>query len=237
MGGGETSRSFEVRGVSFFFVPVPAGETTIGITRTEVQEIKKRFAGRDVATDDSFPQRTEHVDAFWILDQEITEQQWAAVMEPEKLGTARNTPKTDVSFEQAQDFMRRLRAEKSLRVDFPSEVQFEHAAKTVDPTGKSSPTDTSLTCIDREGAASYQYGNRRDTVTARDLLSGVWEMTLTNWRSYPGNEGREDDSGAIAVRGGCTACSPHECLPVSRWRRSKEEAHPMIGFRIVAYFK
>lgn len=238
---GDRVKSFNGDGVRFNFIPVPGGKTTLGLPRAEVVKISRQFPGVEVAVTDSFPPRQVNVPPFWILEDEISKVQWAKVMDPTKLGEAKHTAHVNVSYEAVQLFLQKLSKMLGRRVELPSEAEFERAAQLLDPTGREWPTDTNTTCLSRSATSfAQQFAQRKRGVNIPvNLLGGVWEMTRDPWRSLnPFNGNEEVDQGAIVVRGGCMKCSPHECLPASRWGISKDRvSRPSIGFRPVAYFK
>lgn len=235
---GDRVKNFSVDGIRFNFIAVPGGTTTLGLPREKVVEISRQFPGVEVAVVNSFPPRQVNVRPFWILENEISEHQWAAVMDPTKLRGAKYAAQVNVSYEAVQLFLQKLSKMLGRRVQLPSEAEFERAVQLLDPTGREWPTDTKTTCLSRSARSSAQQFTQRErgvNIPAK-LLGGVWEMTRDPWRSF----GSYDvvDQGAITLRGGCEACAPHECLPASRWGLPKNDVSlPYMGFRPVAYFQ
>lgn len=232
-------KTFDIGGVEFKFIAVPAGQASIGLPKDEVERINTENMGKISAVTDSWPEQPVKTDLFWILNQEISELQWAAVMDPGQLQTARDEAKTKISYEHIQAFMTTL-AEKAgfSRGVFrlPTEPEFEVAAKTVDPSGSKYSTDTKYRCFDREARSISVLRDEPDTVVS--LLGGVWEITGSDYLPYEKKYAMRVEHGKIALRGGCNACQPHECLPASRWGLFRDNLNRSnVGFRPVALFQ
>jgi formylglycine-generating enzyme required for sulfatase activity len=183
-------RKVRVAGLGIAMVLVPGGEFEMG---------SERFAG-------SKPVHTVRTRPFYLGAFEITQAEWKSMMgsnpsahQGEKFPDADRMPVEQVSWEDAQAFLRKLN-EKVEGGGFrlPTEAEWERAARS----GGAEP----------EPAAPSQKSPRVvglghiDNLGLHDMLGNVWEWCSSLSRPYPfdATDGRESSSepGLRILRGG-----------------------------------
>ena len=75
--------------------------------------------------------RTVRLDGFWLGKHEVTQGQWKKIMggNPSNFKKGGNYPVESVSWNDAQDFIRRLNSRSSVKFRLPSEAQWEYACR------------------------------------------------------------------------------------------------------------
>ena len=159
---------------------IPPGRFMIGSPRGE--------PGRD---DDEGPQQAVTIaEGFWMFDTVCTEALWEAVTgkapEPRR-GAA--FPVTNVSWHDAQDFIKRLNATRSgLALSLPSEARWEYACRagTVTPYNFGTEISRDLVCYGTD--APVPAGSLPPNGWGLYEMHGnVWEWCADHWHdSYKG---------------------------------------------------
>ncbi len=114
-------QTFTVNGVSFRMVNVPAGSFLMGSPETELHR-----------SSDEGPQRRVTLRAFQLGQTEVTQGLWRAVMgsnpsEFKKCGPS--CPVEEVTWDEAQAFIRKLNQLTGQQFRLPSEAEWEYAAR------------------------------------------------------------------------------------------------------------
>lgn len=209
-----------VIGLGIAMVLVPGGEFEMG---------SERFAG-------STPVHTVRTRPYYLGAFEVTQAEWKSIMgsnpsahQGEKFPNADRMPVEQVSWEDAQAFLKRLNA----KVDgggfrLPTEAEWERAART----GGAEP----------EPAAAGQNSPRpvgqghADSLGLHDMLGNVWEWCSSLSRPYPfdATDGRESvtEPGLRVLRGGGFA-DPADLLdPALRHAGRPDRRLPWNGLRL-----
>lgn len=201
---------------------------------------------------DEVPQRRVCVDGFWLGRTEVTETQWSAVMSG-SAGAARQ-PRRDVSWDQAQEFLKRLGAQRERQgFRLPSEAEWEFACHA----GKRRPVvalygqDRLAWTVETGKVARFGYPQVRDPqpddVASRDpnayglhdMLGNVWEWTADAYRpdayrgTYQGALTLAPDDGRRVIRGGSYKSDIAQVRCGTRNWFPKAEASAVVGFRVV----
>ena len=127
-----SNRTFTVNGVSFTMVYVEGGTFTMGATKEQ---------GSD-AQDDEKPAHSVTLSSYYIGETEVTQALWQAVMgtdvrqQRDKVnkewgirGEGSNYPMYYISWDECQEFVRRLNSMTGQQFHLPTEAQWEYAAR------------------------------------------------------------------------------------------------------------
>ena len=191
------------------------------------------------------PQHGVSINSFAIGKYEVTQEQWYAVM-----GTmpsqfkGRTFPVEQVSWSDAQDFVKKLSEKTGKNYRLPTEAEWEYAARA------GSQTDYSFG--DNEGdlgryAWFYQNANRTthpvgekqvNSFGLHDMHGNVWEWTQDCWNGdyttapADGSAWISGDCSRRVVRGGSCANNPQILRSASRSRLTSAVRNYFIGFRV-----
>lgn len=186
------NQSFSVNGVSFTMVAVQGGAFTMGATSEQ---------GSD-AYDDEKPAHKVTVSSFSIGQTEVTQELWQAVMgtNPSEFKGAKR-PVENVSWDDCQEFIRKLNAKTGKNFRLPTEAEWEYAARGGSKSqgykysGSNSLSDVAW--YDKnsydKGKNSPDYGTH--TVATKspnelgiyDMSGNVWEWCQDRWYYYDGS--------------------------------------------------
>lgn len=211
-------------------------------------------AGRGEGAADERPQHPVAVAAFWLGQFELTQAQWAAVMDEDLPYRFRGAerPADRVSWEAAQRFCQRLAAQTGRPYRLPSEAEWEYACRAGTTTpfyfGETITPDLAnyvSDCRYREGPT----GMYRHVTTAvgsfppntwglYDMHGNVWEWCADTW--HHGYEGAPGDgrvwAGSSAfgrvLRGGSWHDPPDFCRSAARLRQGPKDGEDFFGFRV-----
>ena len=186
------------------FVWVPPGEFWMGSTSSEAD------------SDEQPVTRVRISEGFWLGKYEVTRSKWAAVMgsnpvrgsNPSRFAGCGRCPVELVSWEDAQQFIRRLNSQEGREVyRLPTEAEWEYAARAGTAGDRYGNLDA-IAWYDRNS------GNRAQPVGGKtpnawglhDMLGNVWEWVEDWYGDYPGGsvtDPRGPGSGSYRVlRGG-----------------------------------
>jgi len=226
-----------VSGVCFEMVGIPTGTFQMGSPDSE--------RGRDSA--DEGPVHTVNVKGFWMGKTEVTQGLWKAVMgsNPSKFSSCGdNCPVEQVSWDDAQEFIKKLNGLTGKKYRLPSEAEWEYAARA--------GTKNRWSFVDQE----YQLGEyawytvNSDSKThpvgqkkpnpwgLHDMYGNVWEWLQDAWvdnynGAPPDGGAREGNSGVARVlRGGSWSNFPQDLRPAIRISFTPVVRIYNFGFRL-----
>ena len=214
----------EVRNnVGMEFVRIPAGEFRMGSTSAE-------------ADDDEQPVTQVRISrGFWMGKHEVTQGQWQGVMgtNPSEFSGCGQCPVEKVSWEDAQEFIRRLNAmDGAGTYRLPTEAEWEYAARA-GTTGDryAGNLDAIAWYGENSGDRPHPVGGKAaNAFGLHDMLGNVWEWVQDWYGGYPGGtvtDPRGPESGSARVsRGGGWF------LGASHWR-SSGRGYSFLGFRLL----
>ena len=116
------SLEFDVKGVRFVMVPVAGGTFTMGATAEQGDE----------AMDREKPAHKVTLSSYYIGQTEVTQELWTVVMgsNPSRFkGKGANLPVEWVSWDDCQEFIKKLNAITGKRFRLPTEAEWEYAAR------------------------------------------------------------------------------------------------------------
>lgn len=170
------------------FRAIPKGCFKMGAATPQVPQPEifwERVGYTKSASEDERPVHEVCLDAFWMGKYEVRGSEWQQVMGglPVK---GENLPVTHITWEQAEEFARRLTESSSgkFRFRLPTEAEWEYAcragsAKDVDPLGDGA-----------DGLAWYQFSHaepqavgqlKPNALGLHDMLGNVWEWVADDY--------------------------------------------------------
>jgi len=220
-------------GISMRLVEIKPGRFMMGSPLSEI------FRGDDEQQYEATISR-----AFFLGQTEVTQAQWEAVMgrNPSRFTGDPSRPVEGVSWDDAQEFCRRLSQKTGMNFRLPTEAEWEYACRAGTMTAYSFGNDAS-----RLGEFAWFQGNSDEStkpVGTRepnlwglyDMHGNVWEWVEDRYGDYP-SEATTDPPGRRAgptrgVRGGswnyhaplCRAAFRHNLVPTHR--------SDFVGFRV-----
>ena len=182
------------------------------------------------------------VKAFEIGKYEVTQGEWQAVMghNPARFANGDRYPVEQVSWNDAQGYVRRLNQRTGQSYRLPTEAEWEYACRG----GVAAERYCGGNMVDR--VAWYQGNSDRRTHSVGekaangfglyDLSGNVWEWTCSRYdRNYGGAEkycNDKDTSGPLAVRGGSWYITPAGVRSANRGRDAPTVRNDNLGFRL-----
>ena len=229
-------------GIALEMVVVPGGSFLMG-------------SPKGYGYDDERPQHHVTVAPFLMGRYPITQEQWKAVMEsspPYRCQGARR-PVDRVSWNDAQEFCKRLSAKTGQVYRLPSEAEWEYAcrARTTTPfyCGETITTDLANYCGEHTYRQESKGLYRHETLDVGsltpnafglyDMHGNLWEWCADAWHeNYVGapTDGRAWDTGGASqrvVRGGSWHEPPDLCRSATRLKFDPSEPDDLVGFRVV----
>lgn len=182
-------------------VLIPAGEFQMGSTTG--------------GADEGPVHRVRISKPFYLSKYEVTQAQWEAVMgtQPSKFRGDANRPVANVSWEEAQEFLRKLNAQEGGRkYRLPTEAEWEYAARAGSTTAYSFGDDArqlgEYAWYDQNaGGTTHPVGQKRPNAWGLyDMHGNVWEW-VQDWKGAYTAGAAEDPTGPSTgalrvIRGG-----------------------------------
>ena len=227
-------KKIEVKGVTFEMVKVPGGTFTMGATAEQ---------GDDVWNGEK-PAHSVTLSGYYIGKYEVTQAQWKAIMgtNPSYLKGDDNLPVENVSWDDCQEFIRKLNELTGKKFSLPTEAQWEYAARG----GKSGGTKYSGS-DNIEEVAWYIDNSGHDILHPVGMKLpnslGIYDMSgnvrewCQDWRgdysSYSQTNPTGPDSGSYRVdRGGCWSYYARYCRVSMRSYNAPGIRFHNLGFRL-----
>ncbi len=226
------TKTFTVNGVSFTMVAVPGGTFIMGATSEQ---------GSDADSDET-PTHSVTLSSYYIGQTEVTQELWEAVMgsNPSEFKGAKR-PVEWVSWNDCQEFIRKLNAKTGKQFRLPTEAEWEYAARG----GKSGGTKYSGSNRLRDVAWNEKNsGDRTHKVATKqanelgiyDMSGNVWEW-CSDWYGDYSSSSQTDPRGATegsshVMRGGCFANLARSCRVSTRGNFSPDHRWCNLGVRL-----
>ena len=183
--------------------------------------------------------------AFNIGKYEVTQAQWKKVMgsNPSNFSGCDHCPVENVSWEDVQDFIRKLNAQTGENYRLPTEAEWEYAAKG----GKSSKgykysgsNDLNAVAWNRDNSGSKTHavgGKQANELGVYDMTGNVWEWCSDwygNFKRYSETNPTGASSGQFrALRGGYWDGDSNFCRAAFRFKGNSVYGIINFGFRLV----
>ena len=240
-GGGNTSpgsQTFTVNGVSFTMVYVEGGTFTMGAT-------SEQGCPASSVTKWEKPVHSVTLSSYYIGQTEVTQELWEAVMgsNPSYFKGAKRPVET-VSWNDCQEFIRKLNAKTGKQFRLPTEAEWEYAARGGNKSqhykysGGNTIGDVAW-YTDNNYSGTHPVATKlANELGIYDMTGNVWEWCSDwfgeNYYSFsPSSNPQGPSSGSERVlRGGCFANSDI-CYRMSyRWGETPSKANASIGLRL-----
>ncbi len=202
-------------------------------------------------TKNTEPMHDVHADGFYISKFEVTQAEWVAVMgaNPSKFKGCDNCPVENVSFDDVQEFLKKLRQLTGKAYRLPSEAEWEWAArggvKSQNFACSGSDDAEEVAWFDNviagmQGKRTHPVGGlKANELGLFDMSGNVREWCEDGWHdNYIGapkhsvvwKEGGKGDR--RVARGGSFMSAPPLCRTYSREHRARTARESATGFRL-----
>ena len=231
---GATPKTITVNGVSFDMIKVEGGTFTMGATSEQ---------GNDAESDEK-PTHKVTLSDYYIGETEVTQALWQAVMGNNPSSFKGNSnPVESVSWDDCQEFIRKLNSLSGRTFRLPTEAEWEFAARG----GNKFKGYKYSGSKNINGVAWYKNnsGSKTHAVKTKspnelglyDMTGNVWELCQDWYGSYSSNaqtnpKGPSSGSGRV-LRGGCWAGDARYCRVSDRGRNSPDHRYNVFGLRLV----
>jgi len=195
-------------GVKLEMVLVPAGKFMMGFTKKELEdlkvalqeEIKKRTKKENIDLVDRIMrnQGKQHevtlTKPFYMGKYEVTQEQWERVMgnNPSCRAKGAKLSVTDVSWEDCQEFIKKLNAKTNGDYRLPTEAEWEYACRAGTTTAYSfgdtiTPKDANFfdSMIEPSGSTKQVGSYKPNAFGLYDMHGNVWEWCEDWFGEYP----------------------------------------------------
>jgi len=195
--------------------------------------------------DDEKPSHSVTVGSFNIGKYEVTQAQWKSVMDsnPSTFKGCDNCPVENVSWNDVQEFIKKLNSLTGKKYRLPKEAEWEFAARGGASTG--SATANKYSGSDNVGSVAWYDGNSGskthpvgqkspNELGIYDMSGNVWEWCSDWYKGYPGSSGVSDYTGSGRVdRGGGWFSGARYCRVSNRGYDDPGYRYYGLGFRMV----
>ncbi|MBO4653929.1 MAG: formylglycine-generating enzyme family protein [Bacteroidales bacterium] len=240
-----TDTTFTVGGVSFTMKAVEGGTFTMGCTREQGKE----------CNDSERPEHKVTVNSFCMGETEVTQELWKTVMgtEPsfdggwkDEYGRGEKYPATLVSWEECQEFIRKLSDMTGANFRLPTEAEWEYAARGGNRKegykySGSNQIDDVACCKGNTGFGTRPVMTKQaNALGLYDMSGNVFEWCSDLYGDYissPQSNPQGPDTGKYDVcrvlRGGSWTNVPQNCRVSYRGFEHPAAHEYNIGFRLV----
>ena len=227
-------KTFTVNGVSFDMMPVAGGTFRMGATKSEDSDADEWESPiHDVTLSD-----------YYIGKTEVTQALWHAVMRnnPSKF-LSDNRPVESVSWNDCQEFIRKLNAKTGMNFRLPTEAEWEYAAR-----GGNKSRGYKYSGSNNIDAVAWYEGNAKSKThpvgTKQPNELGIYDMSGNVWEwcndcyGYYSSNAQTNPKGVVSsayrvCRGGYWDNSTKYCRSANRLSNVPDYRNYGIGFRIV----
>ena len=217
-----------INGVEFAFRWCPAGTFTMGSLTSE-----------DGRYDDETQHRVTLTKGFWMLETEVTQKQWKAVMgNNPSYFKGDDLPVECVSWKDCQEFCEKC-TKLGLPVQLPSEAQWEYACRAGSTGAYAGNLDEMAWHSSNSGNKTHPVGTKKANAWGLyDMHGNVWEW-YQDWyaKEYPSGSVTDPtgpSSGSLRVgRGGSWVSNAGQCRSVDGYVNEPDNRSGNLGFRCV----
>lgn len=220
----------KVKGVEYPMVFVEEGTFKMGSDDSEAYSWEK-------------PVHQVTLNSYCIGKYEVTQELWVAVMgsNPSNFKGARR-PVEQVSWDDCQEFIRKLNSLTGKNFKLPTEAQWEYAARGGKKSsgykysGSNTIGDVAW-YTDNSGKKTHDVGTKiPNELGLYDMAGNVWEW-CSDWYGDYSSSSQTNPSGSSSgsyrvSRGGCWNCVPGSCRLSDRSSYSPDDSFDILGFRL-----
>ena len=200
--------------------------------------------GNDCHNDER-PVHQVTVNSFRIGKYEVTQGQWKAIMgnNPSYFSKGDNYPAENVSWEDAQEFIRQLNIKTGRNYRLPTEAEWEYAARGGNKSrgfkysGSNSVNDVAWNANNSDDSTHPVGTKLPNELGIYDMSGNVWEWCYDWSSSYSASAQRNPtgtSSGSYRVlRGGCWRAVVSDCRVAFRYDINPTDRYYSLGFRLV----
>ncbi len=226
------NKTFQVNGVKFTMVLVPGGTFTMGATNEQ---------GSDAQYEEK-PTHQVTLSPYFIGQTEVTQELWQAVMgnNPSYFKGSKR-PVERVSWNDCQDFIRKLNSLTGQNFRLLTEAEWEYAARGGRSGGTKYAGSNSLGDVawydDNSGGQTHDVATKRaNSLGIYDMSGNVYEWCQDwygNYRRRSQTNPQGPSSGSLRVtRGGCWYYDATSCRCAIRGLNSPSNTSFILGFRL-----
>ena len=236
------NRTFTVNGVTFEMVYVKGGTFTMGCTSEQ---------GGD-CWDDEKPTHSVTLSDYYIGKLEVTQELWRAVMgdEPtynggwtDEYGKGTNYPAYRVSWNDVQEFIRKLNQKTGANFRLPTEAEWEYAARGGNKSNGYKYSGSNTLGIvawytDNSGSKTHPVGTKLpNELGIYDMSGNVWEW-CQDWKGSYSSGSQTNPQGPSSgsyrvLRGGSWSATARGCRVSRRYILYPDYRDYNYGFRLV----
>lgn len=194
---------------------------------------------------EEMPQHTVSITAFSLGKFEVTQEQWFALMGnlPSKF-KGRTLPVEQVSWDDAQAFVKKLSEKTGKQYRLPSEAEWEYAARAGSQTAYAFGDDARelgryAWFGENAGQTTHPVGEKQPSAFGLyDMSGNVWEWVEDCWHDKYGGapiDGRAWTAGNCSqrvVRGGSWNGNPRSLRAAFRFGLTTADRDDYVGFRV-----
>ena len=176
---------------------------------------------------------------FWMLETEVTQKQWKAVM-GNYPGTFEDDdiPAGEISWNNCQNFCRKCTS-LGLSVQLPTEAQWEYACRAGSRGAYAGNLDDMAWYASNFEYKNHPVGTKKPNAWGLyDMHGNVWEWCADYWSDEYPSESVTDPTGPTngsrrVYRGGCRSSYAESCRSAYRDRDAPDRNDMNRGFRVV----
>lgn len=215
---------------TFEFVPIPAGEFVMGSESAEAEDDERPLTRVFIST------------SFEMSKYEVTQEEWASVMlgNPSTFGNCGSScPVENVSWEDVQEFLKRLNAADSdATYRLPTEAEWEYAARASTLEDRYDELDQIAWWDGNAGFGTHPVGRKAaNDFGLYDMIGNVYEWVGDSYGEYPGGAvidiRRATGDARKVARGGGWSGDARACRSTNRYVGRSDVRSSFLGFRLV----
>lgn len=211
------------------FVWIPPGTFTMGSPTEEADRVNNET-----------PHKVTLTKGFYLGVQLVTQQQWQAVMgkNPSRFKGETNLPVEGVSWEDCQEFIRKVQEKENRHYRLPTEAEWEYACRA----GTKTPFNVGFQLFPGQanflGRQATPIGSfRPNAFGLHDMHGNLYEWCQDWYAEYPENAVVDPQGPPVGtervVRGGCWGLGPPGCRSAYRRHFQANRRSDCFGFRLV----
>lgn len=209
--------------------------------------------GSNDGNSDEKPVHSVTLSSFYIGKYEVTQKQWRAVMDtnPSSFENCDDCPVERVSWEDVQEYLKKLNANTGHKYRLPTEAEWEFAARGGTQSkgytysgsnniGDVAWYDGNSGNIFKKNQKTHPIGKKQSNELGLfDMTGNVWEW-CNDWKdTYPSGSQTNPTGAATGstrvVRGGTWFSSGDNCRVANRFNDDPSSRFYLVGFRVARY--